>query len=110
MLCFFLLAFYYCFHLLFPEGLTVVRKYTISICSETQIMTFILFVDFLIFLWLGSFLCCSFFLNFLINFLVLVLAVVFLIVTSSMVYCLEFVPFSVSWLLDSILCAFSELF
>ena len=49
-------------------------------------------------------------LNFLINFLILVLAVVFLIVSSSMVYCLEFVSFSVSWLLDSISCAFSELF
>jgi len=42
-----------------------------------------------------------------VNFLVLVLAVVFSIVPFSMVYYLGFVLFSVSWLLDSILCAFS---
>jgi hypothetical protein len=40
----------------------------------------------------------------------LVLTVVFFIVYFSEVYCLEFVSSSVSWLLDSILCAFSELF
>jgi len=33
-----------------------------------------------------------------------------LIVSFSKVYCLEFASSSVSWLLDSILCAFSELF
>ena len=42
-----------------------------------------------------------------INIFVLVLAVVFSIVPFSMVYYLGFVLFSVSWLLDSILCAFS---
>ena len=42
-----------------------------------------------------------------INIFVLILAVVFSIVSFSMVYYLGFVSFSVSWLLDSILCAFS---
>ena len=45
-----------------------------------------------------------------INFLVLILAVVFFIVSFSRIYCLEFVSSVVPWLLDSILCAFSELF
>jgi len=45
-----------------------------------------------------------------VNFLVLVLAVVFFIAPFSMVYHLGFVLFSVSWLFDSILCVFSELF
>ena len=45
-----------------------------------------------------------------VNILVLVLAVVFSIVPFSMVYHLGFVLFSVSWLFDSILCVFSELF
>jgi hypothetical protein len=38
------------------------------------------------------------------------LTVVFFIVSFSKVYCLEFASSSVSWLLDSILCVFSELF
>jgi hypothetical protein len=41
------------------------------------------------------------------GFLILVLAVVFFIVYFSRVYYLEFVSSSVSWLLDSILCALS---
>ena len=45
-----------------------------------------------------------------VNFLVLVLAVVFSIVPFFMVYHFGFVLFSVSWLFDSILCVFSELF
>ena len=45
-----------------------------------------------------------------VNFLVLVLAVVFFIASFSMVYHPGFVLFSVSWLFDSILCVFSELF
>ena len=45
-----------------------------------------------------------------VNFLVLVLAVVFFIASFSMVCHLGFVLFSVSWLFDSILCVFSELF
>jgi hypothetical protein len=45
-----------------------------------------------------------------VNFLVLVLAVVFFIAPFSVVYRLGFVLFSVSWLFDSILCVFSELF
>ena len=45
-----------------------------------------------------------------VNFLVLVLAVVFFIAPFSMVYRLGFVLLSVSWLFDSILCVFSELF
>ena len=45
-----------------------------------------------------------------VNFLVLVLAVVFFIAPFPMVYHLGFVLFSVSWLFDSILCVFSELF
>ncbi len=44
------------------------------------------------------------------NFLVLILAVVVFIVSFSRVYYLEFVSSFVPWLLDSILCAFSELF
>ena len=45
-----------------------------------------------------------------VNFLVMVLAVVFFIAPFSMVYRLGFVLFFVSWLFDSILCVFSELF
>jgi hypothetical protein len=41
------------------------------------------------------------------NIYVLVFAVVFSIVSFSMVHYLEFCRFSVSWLFDSILCAFS---
>ena len=56
--------------------------------------------------WLGGFICCfSYVVS--VNFLVLVLAVVFFIAPFSMVYHLGFVLFSVSWLFDSILCAFS---
>ncbi len=44
------------------------------------------------------------------NFLILILAVIFFIVSVSRVYYLGFVLSLVSWLLDSILCAFSELF
>ena len=52
----------------------------------------------------------AFFFTISINFLVLILAVVFFIVSFSRIYCLEFVSSAVPWLLDSILCAFSELF
>jgi len=45
-----------------------------------------------------------------VNFLVLVLAVVFFIAPFFMVYHFGFVLFSVSWLFNSILCVFSELF
>ena len=64
---------------------------------------------FFINVWLGGFICCfSYVVS--VNFLVLVLAVVFFIASFSMVYHLGFVLFSVSWLFDSILCVFSELF
>ena len=45
-----------------------------------------------------------------VNILISILAVVFFIVSFSRVCCLEFASSSVSWLLDSILCAFYELF
>ena len=73
-------------------------------------MTSFLLVDFLCFCDSTVSFAVFFSLNFPINFLVLVLTVVFFIVSFSKVYCLEFASSSVSWLLDSILCAFSELF
>ncbi len=106
---FLLCLLYYCFYLLFSEDLTVVRIYTIKIYWKTN-NDISSSRGFLYVSVTWQFLLLFFSLNFLLIFWFWFWRLSSLLFLFSKVYCLEFVSSSVSWLLDSILCAFSELF
>jgi hypothetical protein len=97
----------YCFFLLFlwRFGSYKYFKRYIALLVETIAISFSRGFPYNFMIW--WFLLLHFFCEVSANFLISVLAVVFFIVYFSRVNYLEFVSFSVSWLLDSILCAFS---
>ena len=103
---FLLCLLYYCFYLLFSEDLTVVRIYMIKIYWKTN-NDISSSRGFLYVSVTWQFLLMRFFSKVSINILILVLAVVFFIVSFSWVYYLEFVSSFISWLLASLLWAFS---